>query len=119
MSGRKAVVGTAVAAMILATTASTAVADAPPGLAKQAAEQWICDGEEVTIVAPGSRPGWIDGVHYMATTLEFTVTVGGEVVESSSKTWPSRSDEGEVSCTLDFTDGPAVIHGEVTAVPVR
>ena len=107
---------------------ASAVAAAPAGLEKKGGETWMCAGVETTIVTASGRTGWIGDTLYKATSLEFTGTFtpagGGEPqTEIESKTWPSRSTEGEITCTLDIEEsspeGTFVGHGEVIAVPVR
>ena len=124
---RKALVAGAV--MVASTMATmSAAAAAPPGLEKKGGETWMCGGVETTIVTASGRSGWIGDTLYKATSLEFTGTFtpadGSEPqTETESKTWPARSTEGEITCTLDIEEtspeGTFVGQGEVIAVPVR
>ena len=69
---------TAVMAAMGVTVGTTSTAGAIP---EHKAETWVCEGEEVTLVA-GGRSGWIDGDHYLAVYLDFvgvfTPEEGGE-----------------------------------------
>lgn len=124
---RRALVAGAVAALAMVGMGSAAGA-APPGQEKKVGEVWICDGVETTILTSSGRIGWVGDTQYKATSAHFEGTftpADGSEPETFTfdKTWPSKTTEGEISCTQDVEEtdatGTFVGHGEVTAVPVH
>jgi hypothetical protein len=76
-----------------------------------------CDGEEVTVTETGGASFWLDGQHYLLTSITVD-TAGGDPV--FSKTYGQRTGLGDetIACTATVVVEGTAFTADVMAVAV-
>jgi hypothetical protein len=77
-----------------------------------------CDGEEVTVTETGGASFWLDGQHYLLTSITVRPAAGGDPV--FSKIYGQRTGLGDetIACTATVVVEGTALTADVMAVAV-